>query len=296
MASTLNKEDELKKGAEGSEPTDEKARAGASSRSLFRDYFESGAVVFIMAIFFMTFVAQAAEVPSASMENTIYVGDRFLINKFIFAPGPQASFLPQRDIRRGDIVVFKYPSKIGTGETTGSNEKIVQYKTLFIKRVIGLPGETIEVKGANIYINGKLLPEYRVTASDRNLGNDKAELKELTYPAGKTSEPYNVYYTPRTLKKAESDTSSIPLDFQFAVSRPHTIPEGHYFMMGDNRDNSADSRVWGTVPRDLIVGRAMFVIWSYDKHAPQSDAAFPLSFLSDFYKNTRWSRIGTLIR
>lgn len=296
MASTLEKEDQKKKGAEDSEPTDEKARAAASSHSLFRDYFESGAVVFIMAIFFMTFVAQAAEVPSASMENTIYVGDRFLINKFIFSPGPHMPFLPQRDIQRGDIVVFKYPSKIGTGETTGSNEKIVQYKTLFIKRVIGLPGETIEVKGANVYINGKLLPEYRVTASDRNLGNDKAELKELSYPATKTGEPYSVFYSPRTLKKGEGDTSSIPLDFQFAVSRPYPIPEGQYFMMGDNRDNSADSRVWGTVPRDLIVGRAMFVIWSYDKHAPQSDAAFPLNFISDFYNNTRWSRLGTLLK
>jgi signal peptidase I len=290
------KEEEKQVGAAGSGQTDENARAAASPRSLFREYFESGAVVFIMAIFFMTFVAQAAEVPSASMENTIYVGDRFLINKFIFGPGSHLSILPQRDIQRGDIVVFKYPSKIGTGETTGSNEKIVQYKTLFIKRVIGLPGETIEVKGANVYINGKRLPEYRVTASDRNLGNDKAELKELSYPSPRAGEPYNVFYSPRTLKKAEGDISSIPLDFQFAVSRPYPIPEGHYFMMGDNRDNSADSRVWGTVPRDLIVGRAMFVIWSYDKHAPQSSAAFPINFVTDFFNNTRWSRIGTLIK
>ncbi|MBC7930387.1 MAG: signal peptidase I [Rubrivivax sp.] len=296
MASTLDMEEEKNKGAEDSEPTGEKPRGAGPSRSLFRDYFESGAVVFIMAIFFMTFVAQAAEVPSASMENTIFVGDRFLINKFIFAPGPLVPFLPQRDIRRGDIVVFKYPSKIGTGETTGANEQIVQFKTLFIKRVIGLPGETIEVKGANVYINGKQLPEYRVTASDRNLGNDKAELKELSYPSGRKGEPYAVYYSPRTLKRGEDDTSSISSEFQFAVSRPHPIPEGHYFMMGDNRDNSADSRVWGTVPRDLIVGRAMFVIWSYDKHAQQSDAAFPLNFVSDFANNTRWSRIGTLLR
>ena len=262
---SLEKEEEKKQGAEDSVPTDEKGRAVSSSRSLFREYFESGAVVFIMAIFFMTFVAQAAEVPSASMENTIYVGDRFLINKFIFAPGAHVPFLPQRDVQRGDIVVFKYPSKIGTGETTGSNERIVQFKTLFIKRVIGLPGETIEVKGANVYINGKLLPEYRVTASDRNLGNDKAELKELSYPASKAGEPYSVFYSPRTLKKGEGDTSSIPLDFQFAVSKPYSIPEGHYFMMGDNRDNSFDSRYFGPVPRRQIVGRASSVVLSLDK-------------------------------
>src|SRR3712207_9388223 len=99
-------------------------------RGLLREYAESAAVVLVMAFFFMTFVAQAAEVPSASMENTVYVGDRFLINKFVFGPGPALPFLPQREIRRGDIVVFKYPAE------SVPAEKIVQYKTLFIKRVV----------------------------------------------------------------------------------------------------------------------------------------------------------------
>ncbi len=277
--------------------TDEASVTGEQkpARSLWREYFESAVVVLIMGFFFTTFVAQAAEVPSASMENTIKVGDHFLINKFIFAAGPHVPFLPQRDIRRGDIVVFKYPSKIGTGEATGTDERIVQYKTLFIKRVIGLPGETIEVRGPNVYINGKILPEYRVTTFDVEKGNDLAELKKLESPRRNGDEPYTVYYPPGILEQGERD-SSPPRGFKFAVSRPYPIPEGQYFMMGDNRDNSADSRVWGTVPRDLIVGRAMFVIWSYDKHASQSDAAFPLNFVSDFANNTRWSRIGTLLR
>src|SRR5919205_1578112 len=149
----------------------EAARAPSRPRGLLREYAESGAVVFVMALFFMTFVAQSAVVPSASMENTIYVGDHFLVNKFIFGPGPTLPFLPQREVRRGDIVVFKYPAE------SVPSEKIVQYKTLFIKRVVGLPGETIEVRGRDVYIDGKLLPEYRVETRDCGLGDDKAELK-----------------------------------------------------------------------------------------------------------------------
>jgi signal peptidase I len=254
---------------------DEAGAAKGPPRGLLREYFESGVVVVIMALFFMTFVAQAAEVPSASMENTIYVGDRFLINKFIFAPGPALPFLPQREVRRGDIIVFRYPSDIET------NEEVVKYKTLFIKRVIGLPGETIEIKGANIYVDGKLLPEYRVTTLDQTLGTDRAELKKLSPPPRKEGqESYSVYYSPSPSTAGN-----------FGVTRPFRIPEDNYFMMGDNRDNSKDSRVWGPVPRELIVGRAMFVIYSYDQHAPSAGNA-----IQNFFTNTRWGRIGTLIR
>jgi signal peptidase I len=287
MATTLEEEEEQSKNSDKAAPDDMKPRVSGPPRGLPREYFESGVVVLVMAIFFMTFVAQAAEVPSASMENTIYVGDRFLINKFIFAPGPVMPFLPQREIRRGDIIVFKYPSKINT------DKDVVQYKTLFIKRVIGLPGETVEVKGPNVYVDGKLLSEYRVTALDRNLGNDKAELRQLKYPPNRAGEPYTVYYSPNTISRGEESTS-FPTDFRYAVSRPFQVPPGQYFVMGDNRDNSADSRVWGTVPRDLIIGRAMFVIWSSDESAPRGKGS--LGILSDFFNNTRWARIGTPLR
>jgi len=260
------------------EPAGDEHSASGPPRGLLREYFESGAVVLVMAMFFMTFVAQAAEVPSASMENTVYVGDRFLINKFIFGPGPHLPFLPQREIRRGDIVVFKYPAE------SIPSEKIVQYKTLFIKRVIALPGETVEVRGADVYVNGKLLPEHRVKVSDRNLGNDQAELKQLTIPPRSPEEPYTVYYSPTPNESG----------FNHAIRRPFRVPEGHYFMMGDNRDNSKDSRFWGPVPRELIVGRAMFVIWSYDESATHDRGT--LGFVKDFFSNTRWSRIGTLLR
>ena len=262
----------------------ERAAAVGPPRSLWREYFESGAVVLVMAMFFMTFVAQAAEVPSASMENTVYVGDRFLINKFIFGPGPHLTFLPQREIRRGDIVVFKYPAE------SVPAEKIVQYKTLFIKRVIGLPGETIEVKGRDVYVDGKLLPEYRVEPRDCGLGNDKAPLNILPAERPRADEPYTVYFSNSKL----CGESRPGPDAKNGVKTPFRVPEGHYFMMGDNRDNSRDSRYWGPVSRDLIVGRAMFVIWSSDLSAPQEPGVS--GFVGGFFKNTRWDRIGTLLR
>ncbi|HEX8559893.1 MAG TPA: signal peptidase I [Pyrinomonadaceae bacterium] len=276
MATTVEEESEKEPSADERGP--EEGRPAGPTRGLLREYAESAAVVLVMAVFFMTFVAQAAEVPSASMENTVYVGDRFLINKFIFGPGPSLPFLPQREIRRGDIVVFKYPAE------SVPSESIVQYKTLFIKRVIALPGETIEVRGADILVDGKLLPEHRVRALDRNLGNDKAELKRLESAPRKGDEPYTVYYSP-----APNESG-----FVNAIRRPFRVPEGHYFMMGDNRDNSKDSRFWGTVPRELVVGRAMFVIWSYDESARRAPGG--LGFVSDFFNNTRWGRIGTLLR
>src|ERR687896_480072 len=101
MAQTTEEKREKVEGNAGAE-------AGGPPRGLLREYFESGVVTVVMALFFMTFVAQAAEVPSASMENTIFVGDHFLINKFVFAPGPHVPFLPQRDVRRGDVVIFRY--------------------------------------------------------------------------------------------------------------------------------------------------------------------------------------------
>ena len=271
--------------ARDAEPEADARHEAGPPRGLLREYFESGAVVLVMAMFFMTFVAQAAEVPSASMENTVYVGDRFLINKFIFGPGPHLPFLPQREIRRGDIVVFKYPAE------SIPSEKIVQFKTLFIKRVVGLPGETIEVKGRDVYIDGSLVPEYRVESRDCGLGDDKSELKGLNAERAKADEPYTVYYRSR---EACGENRYAGSDAPNGVRRPYRIPEGHYFMMGDNRENSRDSRYWGPVSRELVVGRAMFVIWSYDESAPQDKGGF--GFVRNFFNNTRWGRIGTLLR
>ena len=261
------------------------------TRSLAREHLESAIVTMIMALFFMTFVGQVAAVPSASMQNTILVGDHFLINKFVFAPGPHLPFLPQRDVKRGDVIVFKYPAPTDRSVREAASE-VEQYKTFFIKRVIGLPGETIEVRNASVLINNQVLQEHRVTTQPRGERIDKAPLKILSNSARQVEEPYSVYYDPRTINSPLGLVNHAPPGFQYAVNgQSFVIPANSYFVMGDNRDDSADSRVWGVVPRDLVVGRALFVIWSYDESAPSNGF-----FLIDFFRNTRWKRTGTLIR
>jgi len=254
---------------------------------VLREYFESAVVTVIMALFFMTFVAQAATVPSASMENTIYVGDHFLINKFIFAPGPHVPFLPQRDVRRGDVIVFRYPAE------SIPREQIFQYKTYFIKRVIGLPGETIEVQGSRVFVDGRELPEHRVAVHDRRLGDDKAELKSLTPPPKADDTPYSVYYSSHA---TDADRQAFfSAEMRYAVHEPYRLKSDEFFVMGDNRDNSKDSRFWGPVKRDLVVGRALFVIWSYDESKPKDDTLL-IGPVINLFNNTRWGRTGTLIR
>jgi signal peptidase I len=266
---------------------DSRSSKAGPPKSVWREYFESAIYTAIMFVFFITFIGRAVGVPTGSMQNTINIGDHFLIDKFIFAPGSHPFFLPQREIRRGDIIVFKYPGdKYNPGRDQSSNPPVTPYKDYFIKRVIGLPGETIEVRGANVYINNQLLPEHRVTT--RQGINDKAALEIMNAPPRK-QEPYTVYYDERTM--ATPDVAEKPSSiFHFAVEKPYTIPPNNYFVMGDNRDDSADSRAWGTVEADLVIGRALFVFWSYDESKPSGN------FLLDFFRNTRWRRTGTMIK
>ncbi len=271
----------------------------APPRSVLREYFESLVITTIMALFGMTFIVQAVKVPTGSMQNTILIGDHLLVNKFIFAPGETLPFLPQREIRRGDIVVFKYPGNQYDPNRDKYDETSVPYVTNFVKRVVGLPGDRIEVRGDRVLINGKPLDERRVTAIDpgdnelEDHPGHKAPLETLDTPPPKGDGPYTVYYSPAT-RSARNDGADLRAwaDFHFGVNgRPTVVPEDSYFVMGDNRENSLDSRAWGFVRRDLIIGRAMFVYWSYDQSAPSSGF-----FLLDFIQNSRWDRTGTLVR
>src|SRR5687767_6506640 len=140
------------------------AEPAGPARGVLREYFESLVVTAIMALFGMTFIVQAVKVPTGSMQNTILIGDHLLVNKFIFAPGPSMAFLPQREIRRGDIIVFKYPGNKDNPERDRDDPTSTPYTTNFVKRVVGLPGDRIEVRGARVYVNGKPLDEKRVTA------------------------------------------------------------------------------------------------------------------------------------
>jgi len=260
-------------------------------KTVIREYFESAVVTVIMALFGMTFIVQAVKVPTASMENTITVGDHLLVNKFIFAPGPSLPVLPQRDIKRSDIIVFKYPGN-PNNPTRDSDEDNIPFKVNYVKRVIGLPGDTIEVKGLKVYVNGEPLPEHVIAVDGQQAQmNQKAPLRIVGEEPRRPTDRYDVYYYEHNIEAARAgqDINASP-DFRYAVNGKATkVPPNCYFVMGDDRDNSLDSRAWGFVPRDLIIGRAMFVYWSYDETQP-----FNSPF--DFFSYTRWSRTGTMVK
>jgi signal peptidase I len=190
-------------------------------KSTAREYFESICVAVILALFVRTFVVQAFKIPTGSMENNLLIGDHLLVNKFVFAPTLSASeqaVLPIDPIERGDIIVFKYPE---------------EPERDFIKRTIGLPGETVELRNKKVYIDNKPLDE-----------------------------PYVHFLFPPD----DGNGEGAPEFTDFDVRRqygPVTVPAGHYFMMGDNRDNSQDSRYWGFLPREYIKGKALFVYFSF---------------------------------
>jgi signal peptidase I len=250
-------------------------------KSVWREYFESAVVTVIMALFGMTFIVQAVKVPTGSMQNTITIGDHLLVNKFIFAPGKSLPFLPQREIKRGDIIVFKYPGNPfdPKRDDRPDNRPIL---TNYVKRVIGLPGDRIRIQGNNVLVNGEVVPEHHITARDHNR---KDPLEILENPPRKPGEIYDVYYKPGP---ADDDQEYDA----FQGKEEIVVPEASYFVMGDNRNNSEDSRYWGFVPRDLVIGRAMFVYWSYDESAEPTG----WGILVDFFANTRWSRTGTLVK
>lgn len=262
-------------------------------KSTVREYFESFVVTLVMAIFGMTFILQAVTVPTGSMQNTILVGDYLLVNKFIFTPGGyELPFLPQREVERGDIIVFKYPGNKICRENDQSRN-LVPYQINYVKRVIGLPGETVEFRDNQIFINGQLLPEHRMLGdADDNV----SALDVSEFETRREGENYNVYYSSETMnvvregKKLSRPRGDPCRGYQFGVAdKPSVVPPNSFFVMGDSRDNSEDSRYWGFVPRELIIGRAMFVYWSCDRGASNG------SFFG-CVTHPRLSRIGKFVK
>ena len=234
----------------------EEAEARGPTKSTLREYFESICVAVILALFIRTFVFQAFKIPTGSMEENLLIGDHLIVNKMLYTDAPSAfeeEIAPVRNVRRHDIVVFKFP---------GEPERD------FIKRVIGLPGERLHLQNKTVYINGKPLDE-----------------------------PY-VHFN-------EPSTASLGILSDARDNMPEiVVPEGHYFVMGDNRDNSHDSRYWGTLSGDLLKGRALMIYWSYESPDGR-DAYFKKgwdqfleigSVILHFLPNTRWERLFHLVR
>jgi signal peptidase I len=248
-------------------------------KSGIREFCEQILVTIIMALFLMTFIAQAVAVPTGSMQNTINIGDHLFVNKFIFGKNTPVigPLLPTRDIKRGDIIVFKLPS---------------DPKVNYVKRVIGLPGDTVLVKGHKVFVNGKELPEERVAIKLAD-HRDEPEIPIARVdpkPAGAT---YRIYYDIDSSSEDDEDQFDISHGMKYAVKEPVKVPENNYFVMGDSRDNSLDSRYWGFVPRENIFARALYVHLSFDPRTSNpSGSASGLKKLV----NTRFSRIGTAVK
>ncbi len=203
--------------------------AHKKKKSIIREYIEAMLVAVVLALIIRTFVIQAFKIPSGSMLETLQIGDHVLVNKFIFTFA---------DPERGDIIVFKYP---------------VDKTRDFIKRIVGLPGETLEIRNRVVYING-------------------APLKE----------DYAIY-------TASEFTGYTNLS-------PRRIPPDSYFMMGDNRDNSMDSRVWGFLKRDLIRGKALIVYFSIEPSTHNDSSSIKQFFydIPTIPTRIRWKRFGKI--
>lgn len=272
--------------AENQKPETEQQPVGPP-KSVFREYLESFTVTLVMAIFGMTFILQAVTVPTGSMQNTILVGDYLLVNKFIFNPGGNPlPFLPMREIERGDIIVFKYPGN-SVDPRSDRERGLVKYQINYVKRVIGLPGETVEFRNNRVYINGEPLAEHRVLGdADDNV----SALEVSEFEERKPEDKWDVYYSEQTMKPVQAGIKLPTERYNFGVNgKPMKVPENSFFVMGDSRDASDDSRGWGFVPRELVIGRAMFVYWSCDRSASNGNMLGCLT-------HPRLNRIGKFVK
>lgn len=214
-------------------------------KSALRDYIETILVCVVFVLFARVFVFQQSKIPTGSMEDTLLPGDYILVNRMQFAPtwfDWESRLMSNRAVERGDIVVFKYPESPEVD---------------YIKRVIGVPGDSVEVRNRQVLVNGAVLDEPYVTPEHRS-----------------------GYYP---------------------ESPAQTIPPGHYFVLGDHRNDSLDSRVWGLVPVSNVKGRAVLIWWSF----PESDGAHPTlsqrfrawgGKMVGFFTQTRWDRCFKRIR
>jgi len=238
------------------------------------EFLASLAAVLVTGLFIITFVLQAFEIPSSSMEDTLLIGDHVFVNRVQFAPktnwlGP---ILPYRNIKRGDIVVFLSPAEPGL---------------YVVKRIMGVPGDRIHLRDGMVYRNGEKLNEPYVMHKGPLFYDPYRD----NFPAVPPSDAYNVSPDWQLQMRSHIEGDDI------------VVPPDSYFGMGDNRDVSLDSRYWGFFPKENVIGRPMFVYWSFNtppdqyRHTEMSERiGFLVHVVIHFFDETRWRRTFRLVQ
>jgi signal peptidase I len=257
--------------AESPSKKNESSAPPSNQPGVWRENFSSIVVTAILFLFFTTFTAQAFEIPSISMEDTLLVGDRPFADNVVFAPRTKwlGPLLPYSEIRRGDIIIFLHPKDPD--------------RKHMVKRVIGLPGDRIKIVNRNVMVNGHLLVEgYKV----HKMGNimEYRDNFPAVYPMDM------LVHSPQYRPWAEEELpNAIDKDGWLVV------PPGKYFGMGDNRDWSLDSRYWGFIPRENILGRALVIYWSVGFKSEEIENDGPamhiVHLLMALPFKTRWNRL-----
>ena len=261
--------------SEPPQPAPEAPRRRSAHQESIWDTLRSLLIVLVGVFCIRTFVAEATVIPTGSMENTILIGDHVFLNKLLY--GPQVPYTslrlpPLKTVHRQEIVAFRYPR----------NPSV-----MFVKRVIGVGGDVVRIRDKKVYVNGKALKEPYVRyqfSTILPLRDDFPPSPSVlaTLPAAWGLDPNWAHEMPNYIKKDGLH-----------------VPQGYLFVLGDNRDNSLDSRFWGFVPINNVVGEPLFVYWSYD--APTRDwtsdnlktrVKFDLSIIWNFFTRTRWTRTG----
>ena len=231
-----------------------------------RDFVHEWSLNILILLFGTTTLVQAFIVPTGSMESTVLIGDHLLVDKLSYAPSDPITrhLLPYTEPKRGDVIVFRYPMDI---------------RQNFVKRVIGVPGDHIRVVDKVVYVNGKALTEPYTQHID-----PRVEPYRDNFP----SQPYGPV-TDRAQEMLANHVQSGEL----------VVPAENYFAMGDNRENSLDSRYWGFVPRENIIGKPLVIFWSYDAPTEEwagDSGSHYVDLAKNFFTKTRWNRTLKLVR
>jgi signal peptidase I len=246
-------------------------QAAAERYSDWPSSFQSLLTTVVIAIFVITFVVQAFQIPSESMENTLLIGDYLLVDKFRYGGNELwDKVMPYRPVRREDIIVFHYP---------------INPSEHFVKRVVGVPGDKIRLINRELYVNGVLQREPYVRYSSAMHDPFRDEFPRLNVVVPGLDGAWW-----EQMKKLVEDGQLI-------------VPEGHYFVLGDNRDESLDSRYWGFVPKENVVGRPLMIYWSVQSSDPDlrgentsGEKLFHFAYaLTHLFQITRWDRTFRIV-